>query len=113
MRLKGKIAAAAAVLAFAFGGAGVVLAANASPSAHASPAATAPHPASSPNSEAASGNSTDNFGSKKVQTRLAWCKARRPTTGGDRGIGQCVSSWVTTQNPGHTGGHAAPTNTGH
>ena len=44
----------------------------------------------------------DDFG-QQVKAQVAVCKASRAATS-ERGIGHCVSAWVTAHNPGHASG---------
>ena len=104
---KAKLAAVAAVAAFALGGAGVVLAAAATPSTPSPHAATTPHPSSTNGSSTSAGNAFE----QGLQTQIATCKAARPATGGKQGIGQCIKPYILSSNPGHSGGHGAPSNT--
>ncbi|HKT82414.1 MAG TPA: hypothetical protein VJQ84_01110 [Solirubrobacterales bacterium] len=109
---KVRLAAAAALAAFAMAGSGVVLAANSTSATHReSPEVSSQHQAADVSADTSKNTDTGKssaFG-QQVKEQVQDCQAAR--TASDRGIGDCVSAWVTANNPGQSSSHGAPTNT--
>ena len=100
--LSGRAGLGIAILALAMSGSAALATTSVSHRSAEAPAVTTTQTTSHPTAPT-TGNSANAFGQSVENYIESTCKPAR--TAADRGIGDCVSSWVGTHNPSNQNGH--------